>query len=96
MRIFKNSALSATATIAVALLLQGCAATSSSDEMKDTTAKKNRCGSGEMLLCESRSSNGISDGRHGRRSDGRQMKCGCVPESDIEAFESVSLPSDSH
>ena len=88
--------MSATATIALALLLQGCA-TPTSDAMKDRVAAQ-ACNAGEILTCDTRSSGRISDGRYGRNNagGGRRKNCGCEPERNLDALEGASLPSEPH
>jgi hypothetical protein len=49
-----------------------------------------------MLICESRSSSRISDGRYGRGNNGRRKVCGCVPEREMERLEGATLPADTH
>ncbi len=73
------------------LLVAGCA--QSGDTVPEGTRVKaeNRCHSGEVWMCESRSASGISDGRHGN-VDGRQRSCSCARASDLEDMIPASLP----
>jgi hypothetical protein len=94
MRLIKTSSLSAVTAIALALLIQGCA--SSSGNPREPKMATPACGTGEMLICESRSSSRISDGRYGRGNNGRRQVCGCVPERQMERLERPTLPADTH
>jgi hypothetical protein len=94
MRLIKPSSLSAATALALALLIQGCA--SSSSDPREPKMAAPACGTGEMLICESRSSSRISDGRYGRGNNGRRKVCGCVPEREMERLEGATLPADTH
>ena len=91
MRPIKTASLSATAAIALALLLQGCA--TSTDPLKEEVASRS-CPAGEILICDTRSSGRISDGRFGRNSagGGRRNRCGCEPERDLDGLAGFGLP----
>jgi hypothetical protein len=99
MRIIETSRLSAAAAIAtlttimLSLLLQGCAA-SPSDSLEAEAAAPS-CAAGEIMVCDTRSSGRISDGRYGRRDvgGGRRRHCACQPERDLEKLEGPSLPA---
>jgi len=94
MRLVNTSSLSAATAIALALLIQGCASPSGNPGEPKMAAPA--CGTGEMLICESRSNSRISDGRYGRGNNNRRQVCGCVPEREMERLEGPALPSDTH
>ena len=84
--------------------LGGCAAADptggvlgapSGDEFgENTTVRKSRCPAGEMLTCELKSPNRVSDGRYGFRK-GKMQRCGCRPEREVLDLGQATLPRDS-
>ena len=79
------------------LFLSGCASNSGEypSAKTPTTASSSqsgalKCNAGELLVCESRSSHRISDGRYGRRGN-KGQKCSCQPESDLSDFNTNVL-----
>ena len=78
--------------IIMGFAISGCAS-SGSDMSK---AKKNnrtsstqtanlKCNTGEILVCKSRESHRVSDGRYGRKNK-RNQKCSCQPEADLSGM----------
>ncbi len=96
MRRIGTSSLGAAATIAFALLLQGCATATSHATKLRVAAQK--CHAGEILICDTRSSGRISDGRYGRygAGGGRRNNCFCQPEQDLDSLIGPDLPSEPH
>ena len=82
--------------IAIAAL-GGCAAADPTGgafgEPVASAPKKSRCPAGQMLTCELKSPNRVSDGRYGYRGD-KQKRCSCVPEEDILDLGQATLPGD--
>jgi len=97
MRPIKTFGLGAVAIIALALLLQGCATSTSDTREQRTTA---RCGPGKILTCDTRSSGRISDGRYGygrnSRGGGGRDSCSCVLDQDLDVLAGIRLPSEGH
>ncbi len=44
-----------------------------------------KCNAGEILVCKSRESHRVSDGRYGRKNK-RNQKCSCQPEADLSGM----------
>ena len=93
------------AMVAIAALLGGCAAadptggvlgksTDENGEEVARTVKRSRCPAGEMLTCELKSPNRVSDGRYGYRS-GKLQRCSCRPEREVMDLGQATLPTDS-
>lgn len=95
MRIVKPLSCSATATIALALLLQGCASTTSEDGARQQAAAM-KCNAGEIMNCGTSSSGRISDGRYGRNRGNRRTNCTCQSEQDLDSLIRSELPSEPH
>ena len=58
------------------------------------TRERPRCAPGEMLTCETKSPNRVSDGRYGYRGKSSMQRCGCQPEASIMDLGQATLPSD--
>lgn len=99
--------LCALAAIAVMIaMLGGCAAadptggvlggSNGDDDFGESTAavRKSRCPAGEMLTCELKSPNRVSDGRYGFRK-GKMQRCSCRPEREVLDLGQATLPRDS-
>jgi hypothetical protein len=80
----------------MAALLGGCAAADPTggllgdapDDLivSNSDTERQRCPSGETLMCETRSPNRVSDGRYGFRSNRMQQRCACHPDRYINSM----------
>ena len=93
------------AAVAVTVaILGGCAAADptggafgepdGSEFGENSQVRKSRCPAGEMLTCELKSPNRVSDGRYGFRK-GKMQRCGCRPEREVLDLGQATLPRDS-
>lgn len=94
------SRLCAVTGIALLMVLAGCAAadpTGGAFGEPIAAAKRERpkCPPGQMLTCEARSPNRVSDGRYGfRGGSSRMQRCSCQEESDILDLGQRTLPTE--
>ena len=93
MQSIKSLSFSATATIVLAFLLQGCAATPSDGGDRQQAAAM-KCNAGEIMSCGTSSSGRISDGRYGYNRGSRRNNCTCQPEQDLDSLTGADLPSE--
>jgi hypothetical protein len=93
MQSIKSLSFSVTATIVVAILLQGCAA-SPSEGGSSQQAEAFKCNAGEIMNCSTSSSGRISDGRYGRNRGNRRNNCTCQSERDLDSLTRSELPSE--
>lgn len=92
------------AVVAMATILGGCAAADptgglfgepdGSEFGENSRARKSQCPAGEMLTCELKSPNRVSDGRYGFRR-GKMQRCSCRPEQEVLDLGQATLPRDS-
>ncbi len=82
------------APIAIAILIQGCAASGGGSTQEQTAAME--CPAGYIMTCDVTSSGRISDGRYGHRNRNLRGRrnCGCQPEENFEEMEGETLPRD--
>ncbi len=90
--------LCAIAAIAFVVILGGCAAADPTggafgESVAGGARQRPRCPPGEMLICELKSPNRVSDGRYGYHGN-KQQRCGCHPERDVLDLGQSSLPGD--
>ena len=78
--------------ILISHLTYGCASSSgdiSSTQQGTRTSSAQaanlKCNAGEILVCKSRESHRVSDGRYGRKNK-RNQKCSCQPEADLSGM----------
>ncbi|MEM7501226.1 MAG: hypothetical protein AAF417_04260 [Pseudomonadota bacterium] len=79
-----------TVVLAAAIALGGCAAADPTGgllgepdgELQASQRSRSSCPAGELLTCELKSPNRVSDGRYGFRG-GRSKRCYCQPERDV-------------
>ena len=79
-------------------MLGGCAAADPTggafgESVADSRPNRPRCPPGEMLTCELKSPNRVSDGRYGYRN-GKQKRCSCQPESAVLDLGQRELPTE--
>jgi len=87
MKIIKLSVI-----LLIAHVTYGCASSSGDVSSKrqgvrtsSTQTANLKCNAGEILVCKSRESHRVSDGRYGRKNK-RNQKCSCQPEADLSGM----------
>ena len=87
MKIIKLSVI-----LLIAHVTYGCASSSGEVSSKrddvltsSAQAANIKCNAGEILVCKSRESHRVSDGRYGRKNK-RNQKCSCQPEADLSGM----------
>jgi hypothetical protein len=72
-------------------VIYGCASSGDASSIRQSARTSStqtadlKCNAGEILVCKSRESHRVSDGRYGRKNK-RNQKCSCQPEADLSGM----------